>query len=313
MKNINIAILLFVFYLGYAQARSCCTGTWDSRDPRNFNSVSLTNLCPGDANTCRTQRDDSSDPTSNLGCGNNDTSDPTNVDCNNDNCNCPVGFLNNAPVPSNNIVNNNTTFTDPVFGDMRKIMYPIMGVIFGVLWIILAFVGSALPLAVLLYAVGFIDAIFGIFLIFIPITTFLGLFYMAVGAFTIAITRHRWGGDSGIDFLLALTIIIFLLTGGLTFVSFDWGQGRNYVDQRMGSYIFNCDPDMNISPNDGIRRPLSMRCGNYLYFVTFCVFLLFLVQPIGMIAAAFRREGHHHDVAVVVNEKHTTTANKNTV
>jgi len=253
-----------------------------------------------------------------LNCG--DENSTANI-CQTDNCNCPNGFTAATPNNNNNIVaapNNGTTY-DSVFGDMKKIMYPIMGVIFGILWVVLAFIGTGLKkvFTILLYIVGFIDAIFGIFLIFIPVTTFLGLFYMAVGAFTLAITRHRWGGDRGIDFLLALSFILFLLTGGLTFVAYDWGYGSNYVADRMSGYVPWCDNDMNIyDDNNGIGRGpgyRSMRCGNYAYFVTFCVFLLFLVQPIAMIAAAFRRVGHHQDTTVTVTETKQKSENKNTV
>jgi hypothetical protein len=304
----NIAIILFVIYLGLAQGvRFCCQGSYDRNTQNNFGSVkNLT--CPDTATfACITETDASN---VGLACSTNETDADDEV-CDTDGCNCPPGFFTAVPNNNNNVNANNNTSGDPMFGEMRKIMYPIMGVIFGVLWVILAFIGARLPLNILLYAVGFIDAIFGIFLIFIPITTFLGLFYMAIGAFTIAITRHRWGGDTGIDFTLALMTIVFLLTGGLTFVAYDWGQGRNYVDHRMSSYIFACDSDMNIRDTDNGWR--STRCGNYLYFVTFCVYLLFLVQPIGMIAAAFKRVGHHQDTTVVVNEKHTKTENKNTV
>jgi len=195
------------------------------------------------------------------------------------------------------------------FGEMKKIMYPVMGMVFGILWIILAFIGARLPLDVILIVVGLIDAIFGIFLIFLPVTTFLGLFYVAVGAFTIAVCRHSWGGDRGIDFLLALTIIIFLLTGGLTFIAYDAGLGFDYIT-RISSYTYlsNCDNDMNINLDPGQVR--STRCGNWAFFIAFSVFLLFLVQPIALIAAAFKRVGHHHDTTVVVNEKHHTEQNK---
>jgi len=176
-------------------------------------------------------------------------------------------------------------------------MYPILGVIFAVIWVILAFIGSKLPHAVILIAIGLLDALLGICLILIPITTFLGLFYIAVGAFTIAISLHTWGGDRGIDFLLVLTIIVFLLTGGLTFVAFDWGQGRDYVN-RVASYIMLCASDMNIADGD------NQRCDNYLLFIIFSVYLLFLIQPIAMIAAAFRRVGNNHAETVVVNERH---------
>jgi hypothetical protein len=309
----NIAIILFIIYLGIAQAVDfCCTGIWE---PNTSNYALLkTRACPQNANFRCVRESIPGSSIQNLDCSDNSTDgDDAFVCTDGDNCNCPPGFF---TTPDDDNDNSNTSPYDPVYGNMKSIMYPVMGVIFGLLWLILAFIGAALPLDILLLIVGLIDAIFGIFLIFIPLTTFLGLFYMAVGAFTIAITRHAWGGDTGIDFLLALTIIIFLLTGGLTFVAFDSGRGDNYVN-RMAGYAGNmatpfwCDNDMNIDHDDDDGR--STRCHNYAYFVTFCVFLLFLVQPIGMIAAAFKRVGRHHDTTVVVNEKHTKPENKNTV
>jgi len=300
----NIAIILFVL-LGIAQAavNFCCSGSFDPNNPNNFNGLNRQPCSNGANDVCNTDNN-------NLACGsnnNNFTTGFSNDTCNTDGCNCPQGYLTATPNNNNNNNNNGTTGRDAIFGTMKSIMYPVMGVIFGLVWVILAFIGAALPLDLILMIIGLIDAIFGLFLIFIPITTFLGLFYMAVGAFTIAITRHAWGGDTGIDFLLALTIIIFLLTGGLTFIAYDWGLGNNYID-RMAAYTPFCDPDMDIY-QDG----RSTRCQNYAYFVTFCVFLLFLIQPIGMIAAAFKRVGRHHDTTVVVNEKHTKADNKNTV
>jgi len=295
----NITIILFLIYLGLAQAVNfCCSGTFDPNNPNNFRDIDRED-CDSSNDVCITRFDNTGSngiSRQNLDCGSN--SSGLNSVCTTDGCNCPPGFL-------------TTSYYDPVFGDMKSIMYPVMGVIFGVLWILLAFIGASLPLDLLLLITGLIDAIFGIFLIFIPITTFLGLFYMAIGAFTIAIARHRWGGDTGIDFLLSITIIAFLLTGGLTFIAFDWGRGNNYID-RMGAYTpFSCDNDMNLRQN-GDYRYTSTRCHNYAYFVTFSVFLLFLIQPIKLIAAAFKRVGRHHDTTVVVNEKHTETEN-NTV
>jgi len=286
----NIVIILFVLYFGFVQsARYCCTGSYDSSNSL-LDGVRQTECLADPADDfCLTVP--GTGTTSNLLCGSDTVTAGTR--CDTDYCNCPTGFRR---------TDGNT------FGEMKKIMYPIMGMIFGVLWIILAFIGASLPLNIILIVVGLLDAIFGIFLIFVPITTFLGLFYIAIGAFTIAISRHSWGGDRGIDFLLALTIIVFLLTGGLTFVAFDFGGGRDYVN-RMAGYVPFCDRDMNI---DSVG--LSTRCGNYALFVTFCVFLLFLIQPIAMIAAAFKRVGHHHsETTVVVNEKHPKPENKNTV
>jgi hypothetical protein len=295
--------------LGFAQAVTyCCSGTYIPNNPSqsSYNRIE----CPDDANTrCLIDFPTGSSNASSiraLGCGDNSTDESRG--CDTDNCNCPTDTDRD---PDNYFETNATPdYMASKFGDLKKIMYPVMGVVFGVIWVILAFLGLRLPLDLLLLLVGLIDAIFGIFLIFIPITTFLGLFYIAVGAFTIAICRHTWGGDTGIDFLLALTTIVFLLTGGLTFVAYDWGYGKDYVVTRISGYIPLCDRDMNIDNDDS---NLSTRCGNYALFVTFSVYLLFLVQPIAMIAAAFKRVGRHHDTTVVVNEKHTKPENKNTV
>jgi len=282
----NIAIMLFVIFLGLAQAvNHCCEGSYDSSNSNPNLSNVFERDCPFSANSfCITNRPASSSQTA-LGCGDDDSTATST--CTEDYCNCPAGFQREDDDP------------DHEWGEMRKIMFPIMGVIFGVLWVILAIFGRKISADIVLTIIGVLDAIFGIFLIFIPITTFLGLFYIAIGALSIAIGRHYWGGDRGIDFYLALTTIIFLLTGGLTFVAFDFGSGRDYFN-RVVLYRPYCDSDMNIATDGGY----STRCGNYAYFVAFCVYLLFLHQPIALLFAAFKRVGHHSDTTVVVNEKH---------
>jgi len=308
--------------LGVAQAvRYCCTGTYDSRnqnngnvlnnngnqlgnnnggnqlgnnnggnqlgnnnggysnqfDGRNINQIA----CPDDDARCITNAAGTSQTS--LGCGNQNSNATI---CDDDYCNCPDGYQRFQDDP------------DSEFGEMKKIMFPIMGCIFGVMWVLLAFFGKRISSDIMLIIIGIIDAIFGIFLIFVPVTAFLGLFYIAIGALSIAVARHYWGGHTGINFYLALTTIIFLLTGGLTFVAYDSGYGLDYF-QRVSFYVPLCDGDMNIY--NGGR---STRCGNYAYFVAFCVYLLFLIQPIALLFAAFKRVDHHTDTTVVVNEKH---------
>jgi len=314
----NIAIILFVLSLGVAQAvRYCCTGTYDSRNNGNGNFLNNGNgnqlnngnsgnngntgnqlnngnsgnqyngrnigqiACPDDDARCITSGAGTAQ--TNIGCGNTESNATT---CDDDYCNCPDGYQRLRDDP------------DFMFGDMKKIMFPIMGCIFGVMWVLLAFFGKRISSDIMLIIIGIIDAIFGIFLIFVPVTAFLGLFYIAIGALSIAVARHYWGGHTGINFYLALTTIIFLLTGGLTFVAYDFGYGLDYF-QRVSFYVPFCDRDMNI--NSGGR---STRCGNYAYFVAFSVYLLFLIQPIALLFAAFKRVDHHTDTTVVVNEKH---------
>jgi len=259
--------------LALAQARYCCTGSYDSLS--NYDGVSSME-CADDISRCITTSIFSRTA---LSCGVATSTDG----CDDDYCNCPAGYRSSGDITSE-------------FREMKKIMFPIMGVIFGILWVLLAFFGARLPVKILLLIVGLINGVLGIFLIFLPVTTFLGLFYIAIGAFAIAVSRHYWGGNNGIYLLLALMVIVFLLTGGLTFVAFDFGRGSDYFG-RVAGYIPICDRDMNID-RDG-DDDVSTRCGNYALFVGFCVFLLFLIQPIGMLAAAFLREGHHTDTTVV--------------
>jgi len=279
MKNFIVILLIS---LGLAQAVNfCCTGSYDSNNLQGTVGGVVQSTCPANANAFCLSNIPAGSTVNSLSCGN--AASTATSTCTSDYCNCPSSVTIIAP--------------DYEFGLMKSIMFPVMGCIFGVLWVLLAFFGKNISADVMLIVTGIIDAIFGIFLIFVPVTTFLGLFYIAVGALSIAVARHYWGGNTGVDFFLALTTIIFLLTGGLTFVAFDFGQGLNYFD-RLVLYVPFCDGDMNI--NDGGR---STRCGNYAYFVAFSVYLLFLIQPIALLFAAFKRVEQHSDTTIIVNEK----------
>jgi uncharacterized membrane protein YgcG len=192
--------------------------------------------------------------------------------CNTDYCNCP-------PEAHKSI-----TTMPWYFGEMRKIMYPIMGMIFAVIWIALAFIGGG-PATIILMIVALLDAVFGIFLIFLPVTAFLGLFYVAIGAFTIAIAKHSLGGSKAIYFLVFMTVLIFLLTGGLTFFA---NTFSNYVDI-IASSISSCESSMNIYNWENSYWNLDTRCENWALFEAFVVFFLFLIQPIAVLELFFKK------------------------
>jgi len=117
-----------------------------------------------------------------------------------------------------------------------------------------------------------------------PVVTYLGLFYVLVGALSIAVARH---GGSGITFVMILTVVIFLITGGLTVVSFN----KPSAFEDISGYIAGCEGNMNIVNWDNKYWNLDTRCENYALFIAFCVFLLFLVQPIGLIGLYFKKSG----------------------
>jgi len=218
-----------------------------------------------------------------YGCsGDNLPAPSTAKTCTTDYCNCPPE------------AHKTVTTMGWFFGDMRKIMYPVMGILFAVIWIALAFLGGG-PVDAILMVVALIDAIFGIFLIFLPVTAYLGLFYVAIGAFTLAVSKHSLGGKAGMYFLIVMTIVIFLLTAGLTFIALSASAfASNYFDQ-IESYITSCEGDMNIINWELSYWNLDTRCENWALFTAFCVFFLFLVQPIALLELFFKKSGGGHD------------------
>jgi len=233
-------------------------------------------LAPANAK-CGTYTDSTtSPPTVTYGCAPDSVQVIPGVSvCTTDFCNCP----------SDGTVHKTFTAVGWFFGDMRRIMYPIMGMIFAVLWVILAFFGGG-PVDIVLLIVAIIDLIFGILLIFLPVTTYLGLFYCVLAALTIAVVKHDIGGKFGLIFVILLTCLIFLLTGGLTWIA---GSG-NYFDL-VASYPSGCESNMNIVNWDNLYQNLDTRCEHFALFIGFCVFLLFLVQPIALIALFFKKSG----------------------
>jgi hypothetical protein len=223
-----------------------------------------------------------------FSCGSSST--PGQDTCDTDYCNCPDG------------ANKSVGGVHFYMGQMRRIMYPVMGVIFAVLWVALALIGGG-PIAIMLLVVGLIDVLFGIFLIFLPVTTYLGLFYALVGALTISVARHAYDRDShntrrygwtrrGVYFVMILTVILFFITGGLTVFSYPVPIG---YFEAIYNYIPYCQPNMNLSNDDD--GGLTTRCENWALFTAFSVFLLFLVQPIGLIALFHAKKHHHHSRA----------------
>jgi len=173
-------------------------------------------------------------------------------------------------------------------GDMRRIMFPVMGMVFGVSWVILAILLSALPHAILLLALGLSDAVFGIFLIFLPVVATLGLFYTALGAFTIGVSRHGSNNPHLLTLVGVGAIVAFLLTGGLTLVSLDGSGGGDFFS-RLEASVVTCENDLDITNYENQYWNLNTRCENWLLYTEFCVFLLFLLQPLTIIVAFFTR------------------------
>jgi membrane protein implicated in regulation of membrane protease activity len=273
MKTILLVIFI-LFNISYVRAvvNYCCSGS----NFNNQNGLAFAQ-CNAPYNTRCVTNTLNNNSTVVYSCGSDDTQGQS---CDTDYCNC------------SDSVNKSVAGVQFFMAQMRRIMYPVMGVIFALIWVALAFIGGG-PIAIVLLVAGLIDALFGIFLIFLPVTTYLGLYYVLVGALTIAIARyayqrsgkhnsdhHRYAHSRrGIEFVIALTVIIFFITGGLTVISYNTPAG--YFESING-FIGYCQPSMNLdSEDDG---GLTTRCENWALFTAFSVFLLFLVQPIALIA-----------------------------
>jgi len=156
---------------------------------------------------------------------------------------------------------------------MRSIMYPILGMVFGVLWLLAAIFLPTFPSGWLLLIMGFLDAFFALFLIFVPQTTYLGLYFVALGAFLIYISHHD--GYHHDHWAAALFAVIgFLEISGLTFIPFNNVPWFDRVTPQ------RCWADLgyDINPPYGYYG-YPTRCENYLLHVLFCIYMLFLLQP----------------------------------
>jgi len=184
--------------------------------------------------------------------------------CSTDNCNCPDG------------VHKTAQQVGDATGDMRKIMFPIMGLVFGLSWVALAFFINRIPHHVLtLTVISLIDVIFGIFLIFIPATAFLGLYFIALGAFSILVIRNGQP-HQGMILIAVGSLLAFLVISGIVYVV---SGGGNIIDQVQGS-VQSCEGNLHLQNVDESYWNLNTRCENWVLFTVFSVFLLFLLQPI---------------------------------
>jgi len=273
--------LSLFFILSQAVVHYCCTGiTYTDKTQRAYMAVAGAGAQCGPIYTAGVSYDKCftyaypGSTTGQTGYGCSLSTDTTSYSktCTTDFCNCPAEAHKDVP---------GVQF---FMGEMRKIMYPIMGMVFAIIWVVLAFLGGG-PVMIVLLIVGIVDVVFGIFLIFLPVTTYLGLFFAAVGALTVAVSKH--GGEKGITFIIILTALVWFVAGGLTVFGGYYGAFHDVIN----NYITNCQGEMNIINWDGSYLNLDTRCENWALFVAFCVFFLFLIQPIAMISLFFKQSG----------------------
>jgi len=264
-----VSSLVFIFLLSLSSSNAvnyCCEGViYSQPTPSRVSSVSR-QLC---------------DISSRAKCITNIVSLGTSYDCASesyecdspdctscttaDSCNCP-----------NNVNKDQPEFTRMV-GEMRNIMFPVMGCIFGCMWVLVGFFIPKLPHLLVLCGVAMIDIVFGLFLIFLPSTVYLGLYFMLLGSFTILVVRNAQVVH-GMILIGCGAFLGFLLIAGLTFISFNTTGSGPFIEILLAQ-VNNCGTQLNIVNFDYSYFNLPTRCENWALFVIFSLFLLFLVQP----------------------------------
>jgi len=153
--------------------------------------------------------------------------------CTTDNCNCPSG----PPA-----VHQTQQQVQDTINQMHSIMYPLLGIIFAVIWLIMAFFFSLLPHSLLLIINSICVFVFGIFLICLARTTMFGLYFCALGAFAIAVCRAKH--STGVAFAGLFAVLgFFMLTGTVFLVKAAGGIGDASLIADVASYIAACEGD----------------------------------------------------------------------
>jgi len=267
-----IPLLFFVFSVRVQSIRFCCSGSLGGTTPPTATSVQFQE-CPINQNTkCYT--------TTTVGitayfCGDDSGCSMAGTTCcSTEACNCPAN------------VHKTTPQIQEIGSEMRSIMYPLLGMLVALVWIVAAVFMPSLPLKVVLLVFATLDCIFGIFLVFLPVSAYVGLFFTGIGAFTIAVAMHGQGNRVGLYSICILSLLGFFVLGG--FVNIVSG---NPLYETVYSSIGNCENSMNIQNLDVSYFNVNTRCENWLLFILFDIFVLFLIQPLIMMAAFFTVSG----------------------
>jgi len=192
--------------------------------------------------------------------------------CQTDNCNCPA----KAPY-----VHKTIGQVQDVISEMRSIMYPLLGIIFAVIWLVMALLFSGLPHGTLLMVSSFAVFVFGLFLVLLARSAFFGLYFAGLAACSIAVARS--GGSKGPAAVALFSALgFFMLTGTVYFVN----TGSLFDD--VASYVGNCETNMGIDNMKQYWKPyynLDTRCEDWLLFVEFCIYMLVLLMPMQVMLA----------------------------
>jgi len=192
--------------------------------------------------------------------------------CQTDNCNCPT----KAP-----FVHKTQGQVQDVISEMRSIMFPLLGIIFAVIWLVMALMFGSLPHGTLLMVTSFAVFVFAVFIILLAKSAFFGLYFAGLAAASIAVARAG-GSKGGAAIALFSALGFFMLTGTVYVVK------TTPLFDDVNGYVGSCEGDMGIDNMKQYWKPyynLDTRCEDWLLFVEFCIYMLVLLMPMQVLLA----------------------------
>jgi len=170
-----------------------------------------------------------------------------------------------------------------VVNDMRSIMFPVLGFLFGIAWLVMAFFFKALPHGAILIINSIVVFVLGLFLLLLGRTAMIGLYFAAMAAVSVAVARG--GSKKGAGVAAGLGGLGFFILTGLVYII---APGTDMFDT-LAAYVGSCEADLGITLWKSLHpdRPyhnLDTRCENYLLFLEFCIYVLILLMPVQVLA-----------------------------
>jgi len=265
-------VICYLMWSAESLVTNCCAGTIYAGAAATSNSMTYYQCPQGLTDACYTYN---STQSTTYGCTSSSTCSLYSC-CTLDNCNCP------ASGPS---IHKDYLAMTEAAGNMRSIMFPVLGIPFAIAYLVIAIFLSGLPHGVLLTVSGLITFVLALFLLLLPGSAYFGLYFAALGALCIGATRatSKFAAMSvavlSVLGFFILTAVVYIFSGGVLFESLIFTTSPAAVGT---SY---CEQSMNIVNLQGLYYNLNTRCENYLLFTLFCVYVLVLLQPINALFA----------------------------
>jgi len=150
---------------------------------------------------------------------------------------------------------------------MRSIMFPIVGAILGLGWLVLSFL-KGLPNEMLIMALSITIFFFSLFLLVAPLV-FPALLAMAFAALSLAASKSKGSWEAKLSIIAG--IFVFLTFAGLNSLS---NSGTDFFDATMGGFLQeSCFQYYGLALT-------SARCAQYLLFTGFLGFVIMMLAPL---------------------------------